>query len=109
MEEKKPLSQYGIGPFYALSVFVMTLAALVLDHLDLLPSVRFKQADILLNFLSAVFMIEAGILWTNAVFIMKISQHIRKNELATKGAYAYVRNPSYSAIMLLMLDRKSVV
>lgn len=102
MEEKKPLSQFGIGPFYAASIFALTLAALLLNGFHVLPGFRFRPVELLLKLVGTACILAAGLLWCNAVITSKITQHIRKNELVTSGAYAWVRNPIYSAIMLLM-------
>lgn len=102
METKKPLSQYGIGPFYAALAFMLTLGALLLNHLGLLPVFCIPSIQLLLKLLAAVCITAGALLWFNAVITMKIGQHIRQNELVTSGAYAWVRNPIYSAIMLVM-------
>lgn len=102
MEDKKPLSQYGVGPLYAALVFTLTLAALLLNHFDVLPVLKFQQAELLLKLLGGAFVLIGAILWCNAVIGMKIAQHIRNNELVTGGVYGWVRNPIYSAIMIAM-------
>lgn len=102
MEEKKPLSQYGIGPFYAATVVLLTLTALLLEHADLLPALRLPFADLPLKLLAAACTLAAVLLWFWAAIVMNIRRHIRQNQLVTSGAYAWVRNPIYSAIMLLM-------
>lgn len=102
MTEKKPLSQYGVGPFYAALVFLLTLTALLLDRFGVIPSPRVPYTVLPMKLLGVILILAAGILWYNAVITMKIAQHIRQNELVTTGAYGWVRNPIYSAIMLLM-------
>ncbi len=102
MEEKKPLSQFGVGPYYAAVSFVMTLTALLLNHYRLLPVIHLSAADLPIKLLGLVCLIVAAVLWCNAVITTKIARHIRQNELVTSGAYAWVRNPIYTAVMLLM-------
>lgn len=102
MEQKKPLSQYGVGPFYAVTVLLLTVIALLLDHAELMPVLRYQPAAIILKFLAAGCLLAAAILWINSVIVMNIRKRIRENQLLTSGAYAWVRNPIYSAIMLLM-------
>nr|WP_242943335.1 methyltransferase [Clostridium uliginosum] len=41
------------------------------------------------------------ILWIQAVIISKFDENITKNELVTTGAYAWVRNPIYSAFTII--------
>lgn len=102
MEEKTPMSQFGIGPYYAALSFGLTLAVLVLNGFGVLPVLRFPAAALPLKLLGAVCILLAAMMWVNAVLVMKIAAHIRQNELLTAGAYAWVRNPIYSAIMLVM-------
>ncbi len=102
MDSNKPLSRFGIGPVYAGLVFAMTLAALVLNHFGVLPALMLQSGSFPLKLLGAVFVVIAAVLWVNAVIIMRIAQHISKNELVTSGSYAWVRNPIYTAIMFLM-------
>ncbi|MCR4964113.1 MAG: isoprenylcysteine carboxylmethyltransferase family protein [Bacteroidales bacterium] len=40
-------------------------------------------------------------LWIKAVVLDKIDNNIKINKLVTTGAYAWVRNPIYSAFMLI--------
>lgn len=102
MEEKKPLSRYGVGPYYAAVSFGLTAAALVLNGYGWLPVLQVPSVKIVLRLLGDVCIMAGAVLWFNAVIVMKITQYIRKNELLTSGAYAWVRNPIYSAIMLVM-------
>lgn len=60
MEHKEPLSQYGVGPFYAGTVLLLTLAAPRLEQADLLPVLRVSSAELPLKFLAA------ALLWANA-------------------------------------------
>lgn len=102
MEQKKPLSQYGVGPFYAAAVLLLTLTALLLERAGLLPAFRLPAAEMFLKFLAAACTLAAALLWLHAVVVMNIRRSIRQNHLVTAGAYAWVRNPIYSAIMLFM-------
>ncbi len=99
---KKHLSVYGIGPVYVISISVLTCLALLLDHFQILPGFHTlfwnKYGKIV-----AVFCILSGaVFWFNAVVIMQLGKHIRENQLVTTGVYAWVRNPIYTALMLIM-------
>lgn len=102
MKEKKTLSQFGVGPYYTALISLLTLGALLVNHFGMLPVCWFHSASFPLKLLGTACIAAGAILWLNAVFGMKIAQHIRQNELVTTGAYAWVRNPIYSAIMLVM-------
>lgn len=102
MSKKSHLSIFGIGPYYALASFLLTLAACLLDRFHLLPRLSFDAAVLFFRVCSVLCVLAAAALWLNALLIQKIDRRIRQNELVTSGAYAWVRNPIYSAIMLLM-------
>ncbi len=102
MSDKKPLSQYGIGPYYAALTFGVTLAALLMNHFGILPVLQVQSAKLLVRLLGDFCIAIGAVMWFNAVIVMNIGGHIRKNELVTSGAYAWVRNPIYSAIMLVL-------
>lgn len=48
-----------------------------------------------------VFILFGIYLWINAVIVCKLDDNIRSNKLVTTGVYAYVRNPIYSAVLLV--------
>lgn len=102
MSEMKPLSQFGIGPWYAGVVSFLTMMTLVLNHFALLPVVHLPFILLPARILAVLLVLSAALLWFNAVVTMNITKHIRENKLVTTGAYAWVRNPIYSAIMLVM-------
>ncbi len=102
MNQKKHLSLFGIGPFYAVISVLLTVALCLLSKRGGFVHLSFNRAKIVLKIVSVFFFLVAAFLWVNAVFVQKIDSHIIKNELVTTGAYAWVRNPIYSAIMLVM-------
>lgn len=102
MERKKSLSQLGVGPYYVVSISLLTVLALAANYFKMLPVFQLSQGKMAARILAAV-LIAAGIgLWFNAAVTMKIRQHVQQNQLVTTGAYAWVRNPIYSAFMVLM-------
>lgn len=102
MEDKKHLSQSGIGPAYVASILILTITALLLNWFEILPVFQIPEMVFLTKLLSVICVVAGVFLWFNAVVTMKITQHIRCNELVTTGAYAWVRNPIYAAFMLVM-------
>ncbi len=102
MKTQKHLSIFGVGPLYAAICALITLAAYLLTRFHLLPEVYFSASSVLLKILSGIALLIAAALWITAVLVQKIDKHIVGNDLVTTGAYAWVRNPIYSAIMFLM-------
>lgn len=102
MKSQKSLSQYGVGPYYVVSICGLTAAALGLNHFKMLPVFQLPKVELLLKGIGVLLAACGVSLWLSAVFSAKIVQHIKENELVTTGVYAWVRNPIYSAIMFLM-------
>ncbi|MBO5496329.1 MAG: isoprenylcysteine carboxylmethyltransferase family protein [Oscillospiraceae bacterium] len=100
MKKQEHLPVYGVGPLYGCAVAALTLAAVLMRDLPLFASGRLEGPGPLPVVLGSI-LIAAGIaLWIYAVPISKIDDGIKENRLVTTGAYAIVRNPIYSAIML---------
>lgn len=95
------LPLFGVGPFYVLTCLTLTIIATLLKINGYL-----RKTDILTNkiylFLFGFILITLGIfLWIKTVVIQKISEEIKQWKLVTSGVYAYVRNPIYSAFLLI--------
>lgn len=102
MDRQKHLPVFGIGPVYAAFSALFTVMVCLVERVHLIPNLRFTGSGAILKIVAATCFLIAAMLWLNALFVQKIDHHIRNNELVTTGAYAWVRNPIYSAIMLIM-------
>ena len=102
MKGKEHLSIFGIGPVYAAIFALLTGSACLLDFLAKIPHWSFPNSMLVMKIFSVLLLIPAACLWLNALIVQRIDQRIQKNELVTTGAYAWVRNPIYTAIMLIM-------
>lgn len=102
MKAKEHLSIFGIGPAYAALSALLTGSACLLDFLAEIPHWSFPISTPVMKIFSVFLLIPAACLWLNALMVQRIAQRIQKNELVTTGAYAWVRNPIYTAIMLIM-------
>ena len=60
-----------------------------------------KELKIPFVILGILFILYGFLLWYAANFKTKIDKHIENNKLATKGAYSIVRNPIYSAFLII--------
>ncbi len=99
MKQKLPL--YGIGPVYGAIVLALTVAAAVCRDLPIFASGRLPMLRIPLC-VAGVLLILLGIfMWIHANFISKIDDGIHNSRLVTTGIYAWVRDPIYSAIMIV--------
>lgn len=101
MKNKEHLPVYGPGPVYVFVIAVLTLAAVLTRDLPLFTSGRLEGIHTVLVILGIVFIAGGIALWVYAVPISKIDDGIKENRLVTTGAYALVRNPIYSAAMIV--------
>lgn len=95
------LPMFGVGPIYWLTIGTVTLLAILMDRLGVLPSIRPAWGELLFIIVGAAFMISGVAMWIKAVLMDKVDDGILGNRLVTGGAYAIVRNPIYSAFVLL--------
>ena len=101
MAKKDHLPLYGVGPFYVYCVVLLTVAAVLMRNLSFLSSGRVDPLRVPLLVLGIIFIVLGVVLWVMAVFGAKIDANIVKNQLVTTGVYAWVRNPIYSAFMII--------
>lgn len=102
MKNKDHLPIYGIGPVCVYSMVLLLIVAIILHHFGLLDSGSISFLRIPLIIIGTILIILGICMWINAVIISKIDHEIKNNHLLTKGAYAYVRNPIYSAIAIAL-------
>ena len=101
MKNKEHLPIYGPGPIYVCVITALTLTAALTRDLPLFASGRLGGIHTVLMILGIVFIAGGIALWVYAVPISKIDDGIKENRLVTTGAYALVRNPIYSAAMIV--------
>ena len=98
--EKKHLSLLGVGPIYVSIIGVITLIAIILQLNHIIPSYAFPIAYLSVA-VGILFILLGALIWIMAVVKSKLVSKIVSNELVTTGVFAYVRNPIYSAFMLI--------
>ena len=103
MKNREHLSLYGVGPIYGGVVIAVTALSILLTHTGIVPAVRYGGFSGMTALLGAALIVAGVWLWYCAVFRAKVDDHIKSNTLATDGAYAWVRNPIYSAILMACL------
>lgn len=98
---KNRLPVFGIGPLYVVSCFFLTMIGLMLNHQGVLDQGKIPSLKIVMSVLGFLLIVAGVGLWIYAVIIQKIGDEIKKGSLVTEGAYSVVRNPVYSAFILL--------
>lgn len=98
---KDHLPIYGPGPVFGGVVIALTVAAMLCRNLPVFQCGNIAALRIPLIVIGIILILFAVFLWLYAVVITKIDDGILHNHLVTTGAYALVRNPIYSAILIL--------
>lgn len=100
MKKEKHLSIWGVGPVYGLVCGLLTAAGIAMRNLGWLDSGAVPAWDVPMTIAGFVLIAAAAVLYGGA-WRAKLFDSVRQNHLVTTGVYAWVRNPVYSAIMLL--------
>lgn len=101
MKDRNHLSVWGVGPVYALICGLLTAAGIILRNMGWLDSGDVPALDVPMKLLGFALLLAAAYLYYQAHLRQKLFDHVRQNHLVTTGVYAWVRNPVYSAAMLL--------
>lgn len=99
--KKIKMSVLGIGPVYVLSCLIVTVLSIYLSEKGSLNSGKISDLRLILICLGVLSILLGVILWIQAVFSQKMVKAIKDNILLTKGVYAVVRNPIYSAFFFV--------
>ncbi len=99
--KKDHLPLFGVGPLYVCVVAVLTVVAVLVRNMPFVGSGRIEGARVLFVVIGFVVIALGVVLWLFAVLGSKIDDNILRNSLVTTGVYAWVRNPIYSAFMLI--------
>lgn len=98
---KDHLPLYGPGPLYTAVVVGLTVVAFFCQNLPLCAAGKIAWLQVPFGMVG-IALIALGIyMWIQAVIVAKVTDGIRENRLITTGIYAWVRNPIYSAFMIL--------
>lgn len=101
MKEKRHLPLMGVGPVYVIIIMALTVTGIALKLTGLIPggTMRFMKIPFIII---GIFLIAMGcVFWVSANFQSRLDKHIKSNTLVTTGVYSYVRNPIYSAFMMI--------
>ena len=101
MTQREHLPIYGVGPLYVCVIAALTLSAVLMRNISAFASGRLDVLHTPLLILGVALIVAGAALWVYAVLISKIDDGIKENRLVTGGAYALVRNPIYSAAMIV--------
>lgn len=95
------LPVFGIGPVYVLSCFVVTALGLALDYSGKLGFGKVSACKTVAFIIGILLIIVGASLWVCTVLIQRIGNSIKEGKLITTGVYSFVRNPIYSAFIIV--------
>lgn len=102
MKEQNHLPMYGVGPMYVIVCVLATVTGILLTKAGLLNTGNIAEWKILCIITGILLIIAGAYLWIASVLIQKVQKNIEENRLATTGVYAWVRNPIYSGIVMVL-------
>ena len=101
MNKQNHMSYFGVGPIYVIVTFILTAIAVYIGKMQYFSIGKIQIMKIPLFILGIVLIVLGIALWVQAVIISRIDKNITENKLLTTGAYAWVRNPIYSAFTIV--------
>lgn len=101
MRNKSHLPIFGPGPFYVFFVIALTAVGIFCSKKNYIPVLHVAALSVPLSVMGYFLIAEGLILYYYAVIKQRINRAVKDNKMVTKGVYAYVRNPVYSAFMFL--------
>ena len=99
--KKIKMSVLGIGPVYVLSCLTVTVLSIYLSEKGSLDSGKISNFRLIMIFFGVLSILLGVTLWIQTVFSQKMVKAIKDNILLTKGVYAVVKNPIYSAFFFV--------
>lgn len=101
MKEKKHLPLMGVGPIYVSVIIALTIAGIMATVFKVISKITFSYFYIPISVIGIALIVIGVWFWCSANFKSKLDNNIKNNKLITTGVYAYVRNPVYSAFLMM--------
>lgn len=101
MKRGDHLPLMGVGPVIVVPQLLLTAFGIILSMRGWLDFGKIKTLRGLFLILGVALIAFGFYLWFSANFQTKVDQYIKENRLVTAGVYGIVRNPIYSAFLLV--------
>ncbi|WMJ88005.1 methyltransferase family protein [Anaerocolumna sp. MB42-C2] len=101
MNQRKHLPIFGVGPIYGAAIIFLSVVGIAISEKGYLNSGRVGMLRVPFLILGVLLIVFGILIWLEAVLRSKIDENIKNNHLVTTGIYAKVRNPLYSAFMIV--------
>lgn len=99
--KNKHLPLMGVGPVYVAVIIILTIVAILATVFNVIKQITFSYFYIPVVVIGIALILSGLFMWYSANFDSKLDKNIKNNNLITTGVYAYVRNPIYSAFLMM--------
>lgn len=101
MKEKEHLPLLGVGPIIVAGQVIITIIGIVTSYRGYFDLGKTELLNIPLKFTGIIFICLGVYLNYSAKHKSKLFEMVTENKLITTGVYSIVRNPVYSAVLLM--------
>ncbi|MDE6781408.1 MAG: isoprenylcysteine carboxylmethyltransferase family protein [Ruminococcus sp.] len=101
MKDKEHLPVYGVGPVIVIPQIVLTAVGIIISACGVLEYGRINILKIPFFVIGIIMIVSGAYMWYSANYKSKVFDNIVENRLVTSGIYSVVRNPIYSAFLMV--------
>ncbi|MCM1505839.1 MAG: isoprenylcysteine carboxylmethyltransferase family protein [Ruminococcus flavefaciens] len=101
MKNKEHLPVYGVGPLIVIPQILFTTVGIIMSVYGLFESGKINILKIPFLIIGIILIVYGAYMWYSANYKAKVFDGIVENRLITSGIYSVVRNPLYSAFLLI--------
>lgn len=101
MKNEEHLPIYGVGPVIVVPQLILTAVGIIMSVLGFFGHGRISILKIPFLIIGIIIIVFGAYMWYSANYKSRISDGITENRLVTTGIYSVVRNPLYSAFLMI--------
>ena len=102
-DKDQKLPMFGIGPYLIAGVAAVALAGVLLSGNALRSGIVEGAGKWVMRAAGVLLMLCGAAVWFTGAVRSGMDDHIIHNKLKTDGIYAWVRNPMYSGVWMILL------